>query len=117
MWGAGYFYVAVIVTVALVIALSILNRVDNRLFHRKVIMPITMWIRGVDPDVTEICENFNLKYVKLLTISIEKNYDDQDTKISLEFSIKHASLVDKIQVKVSQTPGLRNVHFGKSIQI
>ena len=76
-----------------------------------------MWVRGVDPKIAEIRKYFNLKYVKLLTVSIEKNYDDQDTKLSHEFSSKRASLVDKIQEKVSQTPGLRKVHFGKSIQI
>lgn len=115
--GAGYFYAAVIVTVALVIVLSILNRVENKLFHPKVIMPITMWIRGVDPNLAEIREYFNMKYVKLMTVSVEKNYEDQDTKISLEFSSKRSALVDIIQEKVSQTPGLRKVHFGKSILI
>jgi len=52
-----------------------------------------------------------------LTISIEKDYEDQDTKTSLEFSSKRANQVDYIQEKISQTPGLRKVHFGKFIQI
>jgi putative Mg2+ transporter-C (MgtC) family protein len=115
--GAGYFYAAGMVTVALVIVLSILNKVENKLFHRKMFMPITMWIRGVDPDVAEIRNLFNIKHVKLLTISIEKDYEDQDTKISLEFSSKRANQVDYIQEKISQIPGLRKVHFGKFIQI
>ncbi len=115
--GAGYFFEAVIVTVALVIVLSILNRLENKLFHPKVIMPITMWIVGVDPNLAEIREYFNMKHIKLLTISVEKDFVDQDTKISLEFSAKRTALLDTIQGKVEQTPGLRKVHFGKSILI
>lgn len=51
---------------------------------------------------------------------LKNNYEDQDTKISFEFTPKRASLVDKIQEKVSQTPGLRKVFLGsqsKSRQI
>lgn len=117
MWRAGYFYSAVIVTVALVIVLSILNRVENKLFHPKVIMPINMWIRGAYSVYYRDSRVFQLEICKNIDDQHRKNYDDQDTKISLEFSSKRASLVDKIQEKVSQTPGLRKVFFGKSIQI
>jgi putative Mg2+ transporter-C (MgtC) family protein len=115
--GAGFFSAAVIVTIVLFIVLSILNKLENKIFHPKTIAPITMWIKDGPPDLSEIREIFDHKHVRLITISHEHDFADDETKINLEYSCKRAELIDEIQKQIYAIPGLRKVHFGKTIQV
>jgi len=109
--GAGFFSAAVIVTVALFIVLSVLNKLENKLFHPKMIAPITIWIKGEKPDMVALRSIFDQKHVQLIYLSYEYDFEDMDTKVSLQFSCKRAKLIDEIQNKIYQIPGLRKVHF------
>jgi putative Mg2+ transporter-C (MgtC) family protein len=115
--GAGFFSAAVIVTITLFIVLSVMNKLENKLFHPKTIAPITMWIKDVPPDLAEIRKIFDHKHVHLITFSHEHDFTDDETKINLEYSCKRVELIDEIQKKIYALPGLRKVHFGKTIQI
>ena len=115
--GAGFFKPAVIVTVVLFIVLSVLNKLENKLFRPKTIAPITMWIKDGPPDLSAIRNIFDHKHVRLITFSHEHDFTDDETKINLEYSCKRAELIDEIQKQIYAIPGLRKVHFGKSIQI
>lgn len=115
--GAGFFSSAVIVTITLFIVLSVLNKLENKLFHPKTIAPITMWITDGPPDLAEVRRIFDHKHVQLITFSHEHDFTDNETKINLEYSCKRVELIDKIQKEIYTIPGLRKVHFGKTIQI
>ena len=115
--GAGFFSAAVIVTIVLFIVLSVLNKLENKLFHPKMIVPITIWIKGEKPDLVALRSIFDQKHIQLIYLSYEYDFEDMDTKVSLQFSCKRAKLIDEIQNKIYQIPGLRKVHFGKGAQI
>ena len=115
--GAGFFSAAVIVTITLFIVLSVLNKLENKLFHPKTIAPITMWIKDGPPDLAEVRKIFAHKHVHLITFSHEHDFTDDETKINLEYSCKRVELIDEIQKKIYAFPGLRKVHFGKAVQI
>ncbi len=115
--GAGFFSAAVIVTITLFIVLSVLNKLENKLFHPKTIAPITMWIKDGPPDLAEVRKIFDHKHIQLITLSHEHDFTDDETKINLEYSCKRVELIDKIQKNIYAFPGLRKVHFGKTVQI
>lgn len=76
-----------------------------------------MWIKDGPPDLAEIRKIFSHKHVHLITFSHEHDFIDDETKINLEYSCKRNELIDEIQKKIYALPGLRKVHFGKTIQI
>ena len=115
--GAGFFSAAVIVTITLFIVLSVMNKLENKLFHPKTIAPITMWIKDGPPDLAEVRKIFAHKHVHLITFSHEHDFTDDETKINLEYSCKRVELIDEIQKNIYAFPGLRKVHFGKAVQI
>ncbi len=115
--GAGYFLAAAIVTVALFIVLSVLEKFEHRFFYPKWIVPVTMWMKGDDLDMEFLRNIFKHKHLRLLSISRELDLTTMETVIELEFSCRRPNLIDEIQQKIISVPGLYKVNFGKALQI
>ncbi len=115
--GAGFIKEAAIVTIALFIVLTILEKFEHRFFHPKWIVPITLWIKDEEVDLEALRQIFKYKHLRLLSLSREHDLTTKETTLHLEFSCKRESLLDEIQTKILKVPGLQKVHFGKSVVI
>lgn len=115
--GAGYFSAAVIVTVALVMTLSVLDKFENRFFYPKWIVPVTMWMKDDKLDMGFLRSIFDKKHLKLLSISRELDLVTMESIIEIEFSCRRLHLMDEIQQKIISIPGLYKVNFGKPLKI
>lgn len=115
--GAGYFSAAVIVTVALVMTLSVLDKFENRFFYPKWIVPVTMWMKDDKLDMEFLRSIFDKKHLKLLSISRELDLVTMESIIEIEFSCRRLHLMDEIQQKIISIPGLYKVNFGKPLKI
>ncbi len=113
--GAGYFLAGGVVTGFLFITLTVLDKIEDLLFHSRWIVPITLWVKEENVDLVKLRNLFQKKHLKLLSISEELNLETNETTINLEFSCRREILLIEIQKQLMDLPGLYKIYLGKTI--
>lgn len=115
--GAGQFLLAGTVTGLLFIILAILQKLEYRLFRPLFMIPVTMWMNYREAAVDEVQKIFADEKVRLDAFGYERDFENDQLVIKLEFRARREELLDQIREDLCSVSGLQKIKFDKTIRI
>lgn len=113
--GAGHFVAAASVTLVVFIALSIVNRVEDKLIRPLQVIPVVLWMRSEENSLSNIRDVFHKAGLRMDKFAYQLELDSQEIKVQLVYHSRDDALIESVQKELAKISGLKKIKIGWSL--